>query len=351
MNPQSLSPDTTPVIVGIGEIIDRPEQVADAREPLDLMAAALRAAEADAGAALLGQAESLELIAFISWRYTDPAAELCRRLAIQPARQTNASVGGETPTRLIHEAALRIARGEQRVALIVGGEAMNARSRARREKVRLDWPEQASKDTAAQFPNARFEMSPISRKLGMTDPAHIYPLYEMAAQAAWGQTPAEGQAESAELWARYGQVAAANPLAWNRKGVAADVIATVSDDNRLIAWPYPKLMVANPQVNQAAGIIVTSLAAARAAGVPEDRIVHIWGGALAQEPETIYCATATTTARRSRRCCSARSSWSAAMPVASTTWSCTAASPSCPRWRCARSASRRASRRRRWPAG
>ncbi|WP_083748744.1 enoyl-CoA hydratase-related protein [Pelomonas sp. KK5] len=282
---QDLTPETMPVIVGIGEVIDRPENLAEAREPLALMAAALQAADGDAGASLLKQAESLEVIAFISWRHRDPAAELCQRLGIQPGRQTNASVGGETPTRLIHEAALRISRGEQKVAAIVGGEAMNARSRARREKARLQWSEQVGKDEVVEFPNARFDMSPVARKLGMTDPAHVYPLYEMAAQAAWGQTPAEGQVESARLWEQYARVAATNPYAWNRKGLDAEAIAAVGDDNRLIAWPYPKLMVANPQVNQAAAVIVTSLAAARAAGVPEDRIVHVWGGALAQEPE------------------------------------------------------------------
>lgn len=44
-------------------------------------------------------------------------------------------------------------------------------------------------------------------------------------------------------------------------------------------------MVANPNVNQGAALIVMSEAAARAAGVPEDRMVHLWGGAAAREAE------------------------------------------------------------------
>ncbi|MGQ0700386.1 MAG: hypothetical protein ACT4PZ_19375 [Panacagrimonas sp.] len=44
-------------------------------------------------------------------------------------------------------------------------------------------------------------------------------------------------------------------------------------------------MAANPNVNQAAAVIFTSLAAARAARVPENRIVHIWGGASASEAD------------------------------------------------------------------
>src|SRR3546814_7317432 len=75
----------------------------------------------------------------------------------------------------------------------------------------------------------------------------------MATQAAWQQTPAQAQAESAQLWAQYAAVAAGNEHAWIRKAPDAATIATVNDQNRLINWPYPKFMVANPSVNQAAG--------------------------------------------------------------------------------------------------
>lgn len=100
-----------------------------------------------------------------------------------------------------------------------------------------------------KFPSSRFATSPVARMLGVIDPAQIYPFYEMATQAAWGQTPEAGQAASAELWERYATVAARNPSAWIRTAPDAATIAAVSTDNRLIAWPYPKLMVANPSVN------------------------------------------------------------------------------------------------------
>jgi len=279
------TPETTPVIVGVGECVDRPSDPTAALEPIALMAEALRAAQTDSGAELLARVESLELIGLISWRYADPVSQLCQRLDIAPARAINASMGGETPIRLLHEAAARIARGEQTAAAIVGGEALHARNRARKAKTQLDWTPMASRETATHFASSTFELSPIAKRLGVTDPAQIYPLYEMATQAAWGQTPAEGQAESAKLWAQYAAVAADNPNAWIRRKPSAEAIAEIGADNRLINWPYPKLMVANPSVNQAAAVIVTSLAAAREAGVPEDRIVHIWGGAAAREPE------------------------------------------------------------------
>jgi len=46
-----MSDGITPVIVGVGEITDRPETVTDGLEPLALMAKALERADQDAGVA------------------------------------------------------------------------------------------------------------------------------------------------------------------------------------------------------------------------------------------------------------------------------------------------------------
>src|SRR5438067_6131517 len=42
-------------------------------------------------------------------------------------------------------------------------------------------------------------------------------------------------------------------------------------------------MVANPTVNMGAAVLITSLAKARAAGIAEDRVIFLWGGASAEE--------------------------------------------------------------------
>jgi acetyl-CoA C-acetyltransferase len=91
-------------------------------------------------------------------------------------------------------------------------------------------------------------------------------------------------AESGELWSVYSSVAAQNPNAWLKRRFTSDEITTPAPDNRLIAWPYTKLMVANPTVNMGAAILITSLAKARAAGIAGDRLVHFRGGASAEEP-------------------------------------------------------------------
>ena len=132
-----MSARTTPVIIAVGEHVDRPANVVDALEPIDLMAEALRACERDAGSPILSAVTSLSLIGIVSWQYRDPVRLLAERLDISPGERVNASMGGETPVRLLHEAALRIAGGEELVAAVVGGEASHSRSRARKEWAKL----------------------------------------------------------------------------------------------------------------------------------------------------------------------------------------------------------------------
>jgi len=115
-------------------------------------------------------------------------------------------------------------------------------------------------------------------------PITVYPLYESATSAHWRQTPREALAESGALWSTYSKVASENPNSWLKKQFSPGEITTPTPDNRLIAWPYTKLMVANPTVNMGGAVLLTSLAKARAAGVPEDRLIYPIGGASAEEP-------------------------------------------------------------------
>jgi acetyl-CoA C-acetyltransferase len=274
--------DRIPVIIGIGEFSDHPKELTHGLEPLALMEQALRRAEQDAGAALLADIDSLDIVNFLSWRYDAPERQLSERLGIKPKHAYYGPVGGESPIRYIHEAAQRIARGEAAVAAIVGAESQGTATKAERAGVTLPWTPFAH-DAPAPLRGANYQ-NPMATILGVAKPVTVYPFYEAASAAHWGQTPREAHRESGELWSRYAAAATQNPEAWIKRAYAPDEITTPSPDNRLIAWPYTKLMVANPMVNQSAAIIITSLARARAAGVPEGRMVHIVGGASADEP-------------------------------------------------------------------
>jgi acetyl-CoA C-acetyltransferase len=276
------SPDRIPVIVGVGEIIDRPKEIADGLEPLTLLERALRRAEQDAGSPLLHKLGSLDVVNFLSWRYRDPEKLLAKRLGVTPAHWYYGPVGGESPIRYIHEAAQRIARGECSVAAICGAEAQSTATKAERAGVTLPWTPFAH-DVPEPKRGAAFQ-KPLAVKLGVFRPVSVYPFYEAASSAHWDQTPREALDESGQLWSRYSDAAAQNPNAWLRRHFAADEITTPSADNRPIAWPYTKLMVANPTVNMGGAVLLTSLAKARAASIPEERLIYPLGGASAEEP-------------------------------------------------------------------
>jgi acetyl-CoA C-acetyltransferase len=271
-----------PVIVGVGEIADHPADLKSGLEPLTLLVEALKRAEQDSGSKLLSEIESLDIVNFLSWRYQDPARQLSGRLGITPKHAYYGPVGGESPIRYLHEAAQRIARGECSVAAVCGAEAQSTATKAERVGIDLPWTPFAH-DVPEPKRGAAFQ-NPMAVKLGVFKPVTVYPLYEAASAAHWGQTPREAMAESGHLWSTYSDVASQNPNAWLKRRFTPEEITTPTQDNRLIAWPYTKLMVANPSVNMGGAVLMTSLAKARAAGIAEDRLIHIWGGASAEEP-------------------------------------------------------------------
>jgi acetyl-CoA C-acetyltransferase len=282
MSNSPLSEDRIPVIVGVGEIADRPKDIAEGLEPMALLEQAVRRAEADSGAKLLGELGSLDVVNFLSWRYRDPEKQLAARLGANPAHCYYGPVGGESPIRYIHEAAKRIARGECSVAVVCGAEAQSTATKAERSGITLPWTPFAH-DVEEPKRGAAFQ-KPMAVKLGVFRPITVYPLYETATSAHWGQTPREALAESGALWSTYARVASENENSWLKKRFTPDEITTPTPENRLIAWPYTKLMVANPTVNMGGAVLLTSLAKARAAGVPEDHLIYPIGGASAEEP-------------------------------------------------------------------
>jgi acetyl-CoA C-acetyltransferase len=276
-----MNANNIPVIIGVGEVTEKIRDPLQGNEPIALMEQALRAAELDAGASLLATIDSLDIVAEYSWPYADPIGLLNGRIGAKPAHAEYGVAGGESPVRFIHEAALRIARGECKVAAVVGAEAAYTRAAAKKANVMLPW---TPRDHNAKLLRGRDMVNPICVRHGVDQPIHVYPFYENAAQAQWGQTPREALQESGKLWSEFAAVAASNPHAWLKKTFSAEEITTPSEKNRLICWPYTKHMVANPAVNQGAAILLTSQAHARELGILDQCMIHILGGAAANEP-------------------------------------------------------------------
>src|SRR6266566_999490 len=251
-----VSDDRIPVIVGVGEIVDRPKEISKGLEPLALLEQALKRAEGDSGSKWLGEIQSLDIVNFLSWRYRDPEVQLSDRLGIKPKHAYYGPV--------------------------CGAEAQSTATKAERAGIDLPWTPFAH-DVPEPKRGAAFQ-KPMAVKLGVFRPITVYPFYEAATAAHWGQTPREAMTESGALWSTYSNVASQNPNSWLKRRFTSDEITTPTLENRLIAWPYTKLQVANPTVNMGAAVLMTSLAKARAAGIAEDRLVHVCGGTSAEEP-------------------------------------------------------------------
>jgi acetyl-CoA C-acetyltransferase len=64
-------------------------------------------------------------------------------------------------------------------------------------------------------------------------------------------------------------------------------IETVTDENRMICDPYPRLLVARDTVNQGGAALMMSVSAARRLGVPEERWVYLHGHADQTEQDLL----------------------------------------------------------------
>ena len=83
------------------------------------------------------------------------------------------------------------------------------------------------------------------------------------------------------------EVAAASPHAWFPTARSPEEIVTVTADNRMVAYPYTKLMTAIMDVDMAAGLLLASAAKADALGVPEEKRVYLRGWGYDEDPDHV----------------------------------------------------------------
>ena len=265
-----------PIIVGVGQITHRAAGLSEASEPIDLMEAAARRAEADAGTSgLLAQVDSVQVVNIISWPSTDPPADLATRIGAGPGERLYTTIGGNTPQWLVNETAERIVQGRVRLALLAGAEAMHSSRLARKRGERLPWPPRGRPQP--DIGDARVGSSELEAKHGATMPIRVYPLFENALRAHRSRSLADHQRYLGELGARFAAIARDNPYAWFQDGKSAEEIASVSPGNRMVCYPYPKFMNAIMAVDQGAALLMASESAARELGIPEERWVYLRG--------------------------------------------------------------------------
>lgn len=294
--PEGDVPDNTPVIIGVGQYSERVgEPGYAALSYMDLAGRALAAAIADSGAR--GDvAQAIDTLAAIrAFEMSRPSRKppfgapdnvpraIARRVGANPTRAILTTTGGQTNQKLVGEFASAIAGGESACAVIVGSEAISTVLALTAKGEIPDWSEQVGGECEDQGYGNEEMQEPDLFLHGASGAIPLYALAENARRHRLGLGLEEYRLEIGKLFAPFTRVAAANPHAAAPVVRTAEELATVTDRNRIVAEPYPRMTVARDQVNQAAAIIVASAGLARALGVPESKWVHIHAVSAATE--------------------------------------------------------------------
>ena len=282
----------TPVLVGVGQFTERIDDP-DYRgmSAVDLATAAAQAALADTGADVAKVAEAVDTVFGLrQFEISGPMPaslgksnnyprSVMNRLGGDPARVVLEPVGGQSPQKLVTEAGNAIVAGDADVVMIMGSEpGSTARYFVNRDN-KPDFTEHVEGQLEDRGHRIFSYIEEYTIQHGLTGAPVQYGLLENARRAELRLSVADYRREMAELFSPFSKVAAKNPFSSSPVERSVEEIITVTDDNRMICDPYPRLLVARDQVNQGAAAVLMSLEAARRLGVPEDKWVYVHGHA------------------------------------------------------------------------
>lgn len=258
----------TPVLIGAATVQQKTDH---ADEPLALMERALRLAGVDtglpdSGVSLLGSADEIMVPKGI-WNYSDPARLLGQALGADSATTVLAEIGILQQS-LITRACQRIVQGDAQVVLVTGGEAKyRALIAAKAGQEASETSQVGAVPDVFLEPEAEL-WSPVESAAGLGMPVGYYAILDSALRYRQKLSVAQHRNMMADMYARFSEIAAANPDAWSDQAVNADKIREASEGNRMLAFPYTKLHNSQWNVDQAAGLIFCSAGMASRLGVP-----------------------------------------------------------------------------------
>lgn len=263
------------MLIGYGQVNHRGDIDAEKQsiEPVDLMAAAARKA---ADSTVLEAVDSIRVVHMLSAHYRNPGQLLGERIKARTFTTGYSGVGGNMPQSLVNRACLDIQRGRAGVVLLAGAETWRTRTGLRAKGSKLEWTVQ---DESVPLPDMAGDDVPMAGaaelRINLDRPAYVYPIFEQALRIAYGESIENHRKRIGELWARFSAVAADNPHAWIRNPVTADEIWQPGPQNRMVSWPYTKLMNSNNMVDQGAALLLTSVERATRLRIPAERwVIH-----------------------------------------------------------------------------
>lgn len=119
-----------PVVIGVGDVVNRSRKIEDGKEPLELILEAIGNAIDDTDLArserskLRSSVDSISIVRSWTWPYPDLPGLIAEKLQVTPVHAEYSEHGGNQPGKLFDEAARRVSLGQCRVAVVAGGEAL-----------------------------------------------------------------------------------------------------------------------------------------------------------------------------------------------------------------------------------
>ena len=290
-----IHPDT-PILVGAGECSERIDDAGyRAMSPVQLAVEAGKRALDDALSAEL-LASHVDTIAAVRTfedsapRYAGPFGKsnnfprsIAGHLGIHPDNAIWEIAGGQSPQHLAGEICEKIHQHKIEMGLLVGAEAMSTSRFFAAAGRKLDWSETVEGSVEDRGPGseAMITSAMIQHQVFGTPPA--YALFENARRARLKMSIADYRLEMGRLFSPFTRVAAENPHSMSKTVYSAEELAAITTENRMIADPFPRRMVARDQVNQSAALLFTSVARAKELGIDEDKWIYLHGYADLQE--------------------------------------------------------------------
>ena len=272
-----------PCIIGVAQKTWRAAD-GDSPEPLTQWEMMARAAAKDAGneqlLALLGE---IDVIFSLSWNYDDAPAQLAEKIGAKPRNKKLSGLSGTSPQKFVNEAAESILAGKTDLALIVGGEALATKKKAKKEDRKLPWAKPQSKP---QMPfDDPFHPSEIAHQIFQ---AYLtFAMLDSARRKHHNLGLQQNREQEARMMAKLSIQSLHNPDAWFKQSYSSNDLLDTGNSNRLVAYPFTKLQMAFMDVDMAAAVIVASDKKADELGVPKHKRIYLHGWSYAREPAYI----------------------------------------------------------------
>ena len=279
-----MNDERTPILVGTAQFVERNIDPAEATEPLLMLEKMARGSAEDSGAgdALLAKLDTVAVLNVAGWEARNPAQVVADKIGAPATKFYTSEMGGQIGVTAVNVLAERIVKGESQAALLAGCNNMRTLMKAGPAGVELNWTTGGTSDPE-MIGTPKNGSSELEGKYGMIMPPDVYPIFENALRASLGLSLEEHNQRIGKLFQKFSAVAAGNPHAWFPVERSVEELITPQPTNRMIAYPYTKFLNAILNTDQAAGMILTTVAMAQQLGIPEDRWVYWLGGAESEE--------------------------------------------------------------------